>query len=86
MPRELFDLTGDWEFREYPVGARRMRDLDGDDWLQARVPSSIYTCLVDAGQIDPADLNVNPEEFSHISRLAHKPATVDISKDFRLAR
>ncbi len=68
MPRELFDLTGDWEFREYPAQARRMRDLDGDDWLQARVPSSIYTCLVGAGQIDPADLNANPEKFSHISR------------------
>ena len=69
MPRELYDLTGNWEFRQYPAHARRMRDLDGDDWLPTRIPSSIYTCLVGAGQIDQADLNANPEEFAHISRL-----------------
>lgn len=68
MARELYDLTGDWEFREYPAHARRMRDLDGDDWLQTQVPSSIYTCLVGVGQIDPADLNANPQRFAHISR------------------
>jgi len=68
MPKELYDLTGEWEFREYPAHARRMRDLDGDDWLPTRVPSSIYTCLVGTGQIDPADLNARPAEYAHISR------------------
>jgi beta-mannosidase len=28
MPKASVDLTGKWEFREYPASARRMRDLD----------------------------------------------------------
>jgi beta-mannosidase len=67
MPKISIPLTGDWQFKEYPLSARRMRDLDGTDWLAAKVPSSIYTCLVQAGEIDENELIQNPENFSHIS-------------------
>ncbi len=67
MPREILDLSGDWKFKEYPLNARRMRDLDADNWLPAKVPSSIYTNLTDAGLIDRTEINTNPERFVGIS-------------------
>ena len=67
MPKELFDLTGNWEFKEYPSHARRMRDLDATGWMPTQVPSSIYTSLIEAGRIDRTELNTNPEDFIHIS-------------------
>ncbi|HPD47133.1 MAG TPA: hypothetical protein P5279_05100 [Anaerohalosphaeraceae bacterium] len=67
MGAHVQDLTGPWEFRQYPSDARRMRDLDGEGWMATRVPSSIYTSLVEAGQIARADLDARPEDFAHIS-------------------
>ena len=46
MPKETLDLTGDWEFKEYPLSARRMRDLDSANWMETTVPSSIFTNLI----------------------------------------
>lgn len=63
MSSEILDLSGDWKFKEYPLNARRMRDLDADNWLSAKVPSSIYTNLIDAGIIDRTEINTNPEKF-----------------------
>ena len=68
MPKELIDLTGNWEFKEYPSQARRMRDLDATGWMPTQVPSSIYTSLIDAHQIDRNQLDTNPEDFIHISQ------------------
>lgn len=68
MPKELIDLTGNWEFKEYPSHARRMRDLDATGWMPTQIPSSIYTSLIDAGQIDRTELNTNPEDFIYISQ------------------
>lgn len=68
MPKTTIDLTGKWEFKEYPASARRMRDLDTSDWLTTTVPGSIYTSLIEAGQINCADLTACPEDFSHISQ------------------
>ncbi len=67
MPTTALELNGQWEFREYPRHARRMRDLHGDGWMPAKVPSSIYTSLVDAGRIDKTDLYTNPENYRDIS-------------------
>ncbi|MBE0534493.1 MAG: glycoside hydrolase family 2 protein [Phycisphaerae bacterium] len=67
MARHVQDLTGEWQFRQYPSSARRMRDLDGEGWLPAQVPSSIYTSLIDAGQIDLADIDAHPADYIHIS-------------------
>ena len=33
MTKQILDLTGLWQFKEYPVSARRMRDLDEQNWL-----------------------------------------------------
>ena len=63
MAKQILDLTGLWQFKEYPVSARRMRDLDEQNWLDCCVPSSIYTCLIKAGLIKPSDLNSNPKDF-----------------------
>ena len=46
-----------WEFKEFPEAARRMRDLDADNWLNAAIPSSVYTCLENAGVISIPDLS-----------------------------
>ena len=67
MEKDVLLLDGPWKFKEFPETARRMRDLDEGGWMDARVPSSIYTCLAKAGTIDPADLDANPENFKWVS-------------------
>ena len=69
MPITTLDLSGQWEFKQYPLSARRMRDLDTDNWLQTNVPSSVYTSLIQAGQIEKNDIDANPEIFQSISDL-----------------
>jgi len=67
MPKTSLDLTGKWQFKEYPLQARRMRDLDSADWLQTSVPCSIFNSLIEAGQIQRFELNTHPENFSWVS-------------------
>ncbi len=67
MPAVSLDLTGKWEFKQYPLSARQMSDLQSSDWLPADVPASIFTNLADAGLIKKSDLIANPEDFSYVS-------------------
>ncbi|MDD5011232.1 MAG: glycoside hydrolase family 2 TIM barrel-domain containing protein [Phycisphaerae bacterium] len=67
MAKEILDLAGQWRFKKYPVEARRMRDLEEGDWLNCVVPSSIYADLAEAGVIERAKLESNPEDFFDIS-------------------
>ena len=67
MEKDVLLLDGAWEFKEFPEAARRMRDLDGGGWMEAAVPSSIYTCLANAGVIDRRQLNANPDEFGWVN-------------------
>jgi len=67
MAKNTLDLTGKWQFREYPLSARRMRDLDCSGWHQTSVPCSIFHSLAQAGRIDQKQLNSSPEEFSWVS-------------------
>jgi len=67
MPKTSLDLTGKWQFKEYPPSARRMRDLKPAGWLTTPVPSSIFSSLIAAGQIEPSDINTNPEKFAWVS-------------------
>ena len=67
MPKIVLDLTGKWEFKEYPLTARRMRDLESDDWHKTAIPCSVFSSLIAAGQIKQADINTNPEKFAWVS-------------------
>ena len=67
MPKVSLDLTGKWEFKQYPLSSRRMRDLDSADWQEAVVPSSIFTSLIAADKIKQSDINANPENFFWVS-------------------
>lgn len=67
MEKKTFDLTGLWHFKKYPVSARRMRDLDDGDWSCCTVPSSIFSCLIEAGALDRKKLDNNAEDFYQIS-------------------
>lgn len=67
MPKVSLDLTGKWEFKEYPAAARRMRDLDSAGWLVTAVPCSIYSSLIGAGEIKQSDIDARPEEFFWVS-------------------
>lgn len=67
MKKEVLQLDGPWEFKEFPETARRMRDLDTTGWMTASVPSSIFTCLSDAGVIDSSEFLANPEQFQWVS-------------------
>lgn len=82
MAKISLDLTGHWEFKEYPASARRMRDLDSGNWLKTSVPSSIYTSLIQAGQFSQSEIDTYPEKFAWVSE---KPwvyrKTFDISQD-----
>ncbi|MFA6175583.1 MAG: sugar-binding domain-containing protein [Phycisphaerae bacterium] len=63
MEKQTLSLNGQWQYKEYPDSARRMRDLDGADWLDCAVPSSIYDCLVKSEKINLFDLRANPQDF-----------------------
>ncbi len=67
MPKTSLDLTGQWQFKQYPPSARRLRDLDSADWHDTAVPCSIFNSLVSAGQIKKQDLESNPENFAQVS-------------------
>ena len=67
MAKQILDLTGQWQFKEYPTAARRMRDLNGSNWLNCTIPNSIFTNLIDAGNIDRFDINANPENYTWVS-------------------
>ena len=62
------DLTqGEWQFKQYPLDARRMRDLEKGDWHGTAVPGSIYTSLINDKQIERNDLFANPENYKWVS-------------------
>jgi len=67
MPKTSLELTDKWQFKAYPLKARRMRDLDEGNWLPTKVPSSIFVSLIEAGQIDKNDIDANPEDYSWVS-------------------
>ncbi len=67
MPKISLELTGKWEFKDYPLSARRMRDIDSAHWQTTSVPCSIFNSLIAAGQIKQADINAHPENFSWVS-------------------
>ena len=67
MPKAALDLTGAWQFKQYPLSARRMRDLDPADWQQTNVPCSIFTSLIETGQIESSQIKANPENFAWVS-------------------
>jgi len=67
MTKAFLDLTGEWEFKEYPLSARRIRDLDPGRWQKTSVPCSIFNSLISAGQIKQSDIDTYPEKFSWVS-------------------
>jgi beta-mannosidase len=67
MAKSSLDLTGEWEFKEYPISARRMRDLQGGDWAKTKIPCSVFTSLIDAGIISRTDIDTHPEKFGWVS-------------------
>jgi len=67
MSTLTLDLAGQWQFKQYPTSARRMRDLDTADWYTATIPNSIFINLIEAGQIDQVEMHSCPEKFNWIS-------------------
>ncbi len=67
MKKEVLQLDSQWEFKEFPEAARRMRDLDEGGWMGTPVPSSIFSCLMNAGVIDRAEFTASPENFHWVS-------------------
>lgn len=67
MNKTVIDLTGKWQFKEYPVSARKVEDLDQSEWFEAAVPNSVFINLIEAGQIKEKDLLSNPENYEWVS-------------------
>ncbi|MFA5423162.1 MAG: sugar-binding domain-containing protein [Phycisphaerae bacterium] len=67
MAKQILDLTGRWQFRQYPTAARRMRDLDEGEWLDCTIPNSIFTNLIEANKIDRRDIEAEPENYKWVS-------------------
>ncbi len=67
MTKISLDLTGEWQFKEFPVSARRMRELNESGWHDCIVPGSIYNSLIQAGLINESELHANPKNFTGIS-------------------
>lgn len=83
MAKELIDLNGSWQFKEYPLSARRMRDLEQGGWLDTKVPNSIFTSLIEAGQINRQEVDASPEKFAWISEKSWVfSKNFEVSADF----
>ncbi|MBN1796003.1 MAG: glycoside hydrolase family 2 protein [Sedimentisphaerales bacterium] len=67
MAHSILELNGSWRFKEYPVSARRMRDLDEGDWFECTCPNSIFINLAEAGLINKKELLANPENYAWVS-------------------
>lgn len=84
MAKIFIDLNGQWQFKEYPYAARRMRDLDEGNWFETQVPSSIFTALINSGCLKRSEIEQNSEHFAWISQ---KPwvfrKTFDVSEEFK---
>ena len=64
---KVISLASKWQFKEYPVHARRMRDVGDGGWGGCSVPGTIFANLIETGAIDESDLLGNPEKYEHIS-------------------
>lgn len=72
-----------WFFKEYPADARQLADLDKTVWHNAKMPTSIYSSLIDCGQIDNKDFYSNPQKFVWVSNKAWiYRANFQLDKDF----
>jgi beta-mannosidase len=67
MEKYELNLAGQWQFKEYPPFARRMRDLDDEAWHETVIPCSIFHSLIDAGKITQADIDSDPEKLAWVS-------------------
>lgn len=67
MSAHSIKLNGAWEFKEYPLDARKMSDLDQTEWNSVSVPCSLYDGLIEIGKIDGTDLTQNPEKYTWFS-------------------
>lgn len=70
MAKQILDLSGKWQFRQYPAAARRMRDLDDSEWCDCTIPNSVFINLIEACKIDRTDLDANPENYSWVSDVS----------------
>lgn len=67
MSKKKISLAGKWQFKEYPVQARRMRDVGDDLWSECSVPGTIFGGLIEAGIIEEFDFLANPEKYEYVS-------------------
>ena len=70
MKKQIVNISGPWEFREFPETARRMSDLNEGRWLAAAQPQSIFLGLAEAGILMLSDLYAQPQAFGWVSRQA----------------
>jgi beta-mannosidase len=70
MKKHIVNVSGPWEFREFPETARRMSDLEEGRWLQITQPESIFLSLAEMGVLHLADVYTQPQAFGWVSRRA----------------
>ncbi len=70
MKKQIVNVSGPWEFREFPETARRMSDLEEGRWPATTQPQSIFLSLAEAGVLTLSDLYAHPQAFGWVSRQA----------------
>jgi len=79
-------LTGPWEFKQGSLNNEQAGKLSKNGWMQAKVPASVFGNLIDAGHIDHADIDINPENYSWVSECGWEYRKgFDISADLLAA-
>jgi beta-mannosidase len=68
MKKQIVNVSGPWEFREFPETARRMSDLEEGRWLATTQEQSIFHSLAEAGILTLSDLYAQPQAFGWVSR------------------
>jgi len=86
MSKESLNLSGSWEFKQGPLNNGQTGKLSRNGWMPTRVPASVFGNLIDAGHIDYADIDSNPENYTWVSECGWEyRKTFDISADLLAA-
>jgi len=70
MPKQSMQLSGQWEFKPCSLDEEQAHYLNKNGWLRATVPGSVFSNLIEAGQINETDVDINPENTQWVSEKA----------------
>jgi beta-mannosidase len=68
MSKQSIRLSGQWDFKPCSLDEKQVHcSIRKNDWMRVTVPGSVFGSLMEAGRIDPLDMDANPENYKWVS-------------------